>query len=188
MVGHPTPLVALVVIDGSGVHVKRCALPSTTCREIMTSLTPSRLGRSNIVSRSTLDVQSIPRTRLAIDRLPGDNAECFLCQCQNDVLISTAADTALPARSSAREDTLERRLVEILQGRHHRKAADEFGDHAVIDQVFRLDFEGDLVSVASSRVLSLASKPIDRPATRRDHFLEADEGAAAMKRMFWCRP
>ena len=42
------------------------------------------------------------------------------------------------------QDELERGLVEILKRRHDRKAADEFRDQAVLEQVLRLDVAEDL--------------------------------------------
>ena len=42
------------------------------------------------------------------------------------------------------QDELERGLVEILKRRYDRKAADEFRDQAVFEQVFRLDVAEDL--------------------------------------------
>ena len=42
------------------------------------------------------------------------------------------------------QDELERGLVEILKRRDDRKAADEFRDQAVLEQVLRLDVAEDL--------------------------------------------
>jgi hypothetical protein len=42
------------------------------------------------------------------------------------------------------QNKLERGLVEILKRRDDRKAADEFGDQAVFEQILRFDFAEDL--------------------------------------------
>ena len=63
-------------------------VPSTTCFEITTSSTPSRLGSSNMVSSRMLSmIERRPRApRLALDRLPGDCPKRFLGQRQIDLL------------------------------------------------------------------------------------------------------
>ena len=78
------------------------------------------------------------------------------------------------------QDALERGLVEIVQRRDHRQAADEFGDQAEFEQVLRLDLAEDFAGLAVLRRLHLGAKA-DRgcPAARRDDLLQAGEGAAA---------
>src|SRR6266542_1668595 len=78
------------------------------------------------------------------------------------------------------QDLDERSLIELCQGRDHRKAADELGDHSVLDQVLRVHLlEQD------ARPLLLLRSDL-RPEAHRllghapaDDVLEADEGASA---------
>ena len=78
------------------------------------------------------------------------------------------------------QDPLERRLVEVLERRDHRQAADEFGDQTELEQIFRLDVAEDLAGLAVLRRLHLGAEA-DRggPAACRDDLLEAGKGAAA---------
>ena len=62
------------------------------------------------------------------------------------------------------EDALQRVLVEILERRDDRQAADEFGDQAEFEQVLRLDVAEDFAACArSSGACTLAPKPIEVP-------------------------
>ena len=45
----------------------------------------------------------------------------------------------------------QRRLVELFERRDHRQAADELGDQAVLDEIFRLDFLEDVGAVRARR-------------------------------------
>ena len=85
------------------------------------------------------------RARLAVDRLPGNDAECFLRHSEIDPVHLEQPLILLHQRVlGLGQDELERGLVEILKRRYDRKAADEFRDQAVFEQVFRLDVAEDL--------------------------------------------
>src|SRR5436190_940474 len=79
-----------------------------------------------------------------------------------------------------REDLDQRGLVELVQRADDRQAADELGDEAVLDEIFRLDlleqgadFAGvDRLHIGAEAERLLARAPLDL-------LLEADEGAAA---------
>ena len=70
------------------------------------------------------------------------------------------------------QNELERGLVEILERRYDRKAADEFRDQAVFEQVLRLDFAEDLA------LLSILG--------RDDLGFETDRARTAA-RGIWCK-
>ena len=85
------------------------------------------------------------RPGLAVDRLPGDGAECFLRHSEINPLHLEQPLILLDQRVlGLGQDELERGLVEILKRRYDRKAADEFRDQAVLEQVLRLDVAEDL--------------------------------------------
>src|SRR6185295_15363731 len=78
------------------------------------------------------------------------------------------------------EDAHQRLLVELLQGRHHRQAADELGDQAVADQVFGQHLLQDLALRAlllAPDVGAEAERLLVQPTL--DHVVQTDEGAAA---------
>ena len=89
------------------------------------------------------------RAGLALDRLARDGAERLLGQRQVDVL-HLEQPLVLLYQGVLRlgEDALERRLVEVLERRDHRQAADEFRDQAVAQQILRLDLAEDLALLA----------------------------------------
>ena len=85
------------------------------------------------------------RPGLAVDRPLGDGAECFLRHSEINPLHLEQPLILLHQRVlGLGQDELERGLVEILKRRYDRKAADEFRDQAVLEQVFRLDVAEDL--------------------------------------------
>src|SRR5580692_2967415 len=117
---------------------------------------------------------------LAVDGLPGDGAECFLGQSEIDPLHLEQLLILLHQRVlGLGQDELERGLVEILKRRDDRKAADEFRDQAVLEQVLRLDVAEDLALLSILGRDDLGAEA-DRawPAARRNNLLEASEGAA----------
>src|SRR6266446_1008934 len=94
-------------------------VPSTTCFEITTSSTPSRLGSSNMVSSRMLSmIERRPRApRLALDRLPGDCPKRFLGQRQIDLLHLKQPLVLFDKRILRfNQNAPERRLVEIFEG------------------------------------------------------------------------
>src|SRR6516162_1772343 len=120
------------------------------------------------------------RPGFAIDRLPGDGAECFLGHSEIDPLHLEQLLILLHQRVlGLGQDELERGLVEILKRRDDRKAADEFRDQAVLEQVLRLDVAEDLAlpSILGRDDLGAESDRA-RPAARRNNLLEASESAA----------
>src|SRR6202051_4271782 len=85
------------------------------------------------------------RPGLAVDRLPGDGAECFRWHGETDPLHLEQPLILLYQRVlGLGQNELERGLVEILKRRYDRKAADEFRDQAVFKQVLRLNLAEDL--------------------------------------------
>src|SRR6266446_2224518 len=114
-------------------------VPSTTCFEITTFSTPSRLGSSNMVSSRMISMIELPSLE-GVDRLPGDRPESFLGQCQIDVLHLKQSPVLFHQRILwFKQNALECRLVEIFQGGEHWQAPNEFRDQAVLQQVLRLD-------------------------------------------------
>ena len=80
-----------------------------------------------------------------------------------------------------RENLDQRRLVELVQRADDREAADEFGNQAVADQVFRLDLLERRADLAAAPATSRRRlKPsVFLPVRRSICFVEADERAAA---------
>ena len=79
-----------------------------------------------------------------------------------------------------REDVDERLLVELVQRRHDRQAADELGDEAELEQVLRLDLAeqiAELVLLLDLDVGAEAERVL--PDAPLDDLVEPDEGAAA---------
>ncbi len=80
-----------------------------------------------------------------VDRPLGDGAECFLRHSEiNPLHLEQPLILLHQCVLGLGQDELERGLVEILKRRYDRKAADEFRDQAVLEQVFRLDVAEDL--------------------------------------------
>ena len=80
------------------------------------------------------------------------------------------------------EDLDQRGLVELVERRDDRQAADELGNQAELDQVFGLDSRSRLVDAARDRPATATSAPKPMPRLRRavaDDLLEAVERAAA---------
>ena len=78
------------------------------------------------------------------------------------------------------QDLDQRILVEVLQRREHRQAADEFRDQAELQQVLRLDLAEDLAGAAVLRRIDLgAEADRGRRAAVGDDLVQAGEGAAA---------
>src|SRR3984957_15714919 len=120
------------------------------------------------------------RPGLAVNRLPGDGAECFPRHSEMDTLHLKQPLILLYQRVlGLGQNELERGLVEILQRRYDRKPADEFRDQAVFEQVLRLDLAEDLalLSILGRDDLG-AEADRARPAARRNDLLEAGKRAA----------
>src|SRR5829696_3654514 len=106
---------------------------------------------------------------LSLDRLPGDERQRLVLEGQVDALHLEQALVLLDERVlRLLEDALQRHLVEILERRDHRQAADELGDEAEFQEVFGLDEAEHLAGAAVVR--------------RRDRGTEADRGALAAGR------
>ena len=73
------------------------------------------------------------------------------------------------------QDPLQRVLVEVLERREHRQAADELGDQAELQQVLGLDLRGRPRRCGGRpATATVAPKPIEVPLPRgRDDPLEA---------------
>src|SRR6516165_12753964 len=109
------------------------AVPSTTSFEITTSSTPSRLGRSNMVSsRIPSIIERRPRTGLAVEGLAGNSAQRLLRQREIDRLHLEQPLVLFDQRVlGLGENELKGRLVEILERGHDGQPADEFRDQAI---------------------------------------------------------
>src|SRR5215468_801724 len=140
------------------------AVPSTTSFEITTSSTPSRLGRSNMVSsRIPSMIERRPRAGLAVDGLAGNSAQRLLRQREIDRLHLEQPLVLFHQRIlGLGENELERGFIEILERRHDGQSADEFRDQAIFQQVLRLDLAEDFAGLAVLR--------------RQDRGAEADRG------------
>jgi hypothetical protein len=148
----------------------------------MISLTPSRLWQveHRVKEYGLHDGAQPARAGLASDRLPGDGAECFPRHSEIDPLHLEQPLILLHQRVlGLGQNELERGLVEILKRRNDWKAADEFRDQAVFEQVLRLDLPKylALLSILGRDDLG-AETDRARPAARRNDFLEASKRAA----------
>src|SRR5580704_9823958 len=149
----------------------------------MTSLTPSRLGRSNIESRSIASMME------RSPRAPVLRSIAFLAMALS-ASAATVRSTPLHLEQplillhqrvlGLGQNELERGLVEILKCRDDWKAADEFRDQAVFEQILRFDFAKNLalLSILGRDDLGAVTDRA-RPAARRNDLLEAGERAAA---------
>src|SRR5262249_43040863 len=121
------------------------------------------------------------RAGLALDRLAGDRAKRLVGEGQLDILDLEQPLILLHQRVlRIGQDVLQRGLVQILQRRDHRQAADELRNQAELEQILRLDVTEDLAGPAIFGSEHLGTKA-DRGRTSapRNDFLEAREGAAA---------
>ena len=85
---------------------------------------------------------------LAVHGLARDRPQAVLTQFQVHRLHFEQARVLLgKCIPRLRQDRDEGLFVELLEGRDHRQAADELGDEAVLDEIFRLDFLEDVVAV-----------------------------------------
>ena len=75
----------------------------------------------------------------------------------------------------------ERLLVELFERRDHRQTADELGDEAVLDEIFRLDFLEDVGAVRTRIHITHFGGETDAALLRAIHhdLLETGERAAA---------
>src|SRR4029079_14601117 len=118
----------------------------------------------------------LPRQRLLRDRL-----ERVVGELQLHVLVLEQLHVLTrDGVAGLREDLDQRRPVELVERADDGEAADELGDEAVLDQVFRLHLLERRADVAALRRLDLgleAERLLAGPAL--DLLLEADERAAA---------
>src|ERR1700760_3517606 len=121
------------------------------------------------------------RAGLALDRLSGNRAKRLVGEGQLDILHLEQPLILLDQRVlRIGEDLLQRSLVQVLERGDDRQTADEFGDQAVLQEVFRFDVTENLASTAIFRRHHLRGETDrGRTAARRDDLLEAREGAAA---------
>jgi hypothetical protein len=120
------------------------------------------------------------RSRLALDRLVGNFPKRVLGKVEFDVLHLEQLAVLLDERVlRLDQNALECRLVEVFQRRHHRKAADEFGDQAIFQQVLWFHLTKDFSGLAILRRQDICAKA-DRGGTPacRDDLLKTTEGAA----------
>ncbi len=76
---------------------------------------------------------------LALDALLGDRNECIVGEAQFHLLHLEQLLVLLEQRVLRLLQDLDQRLdVEVFQRRDHRQTADEFGDQAELEQIFRL--------------------------------------------------
>src|SRR6516225_275942 len=149
------------------------AVPSTTSFEITTSSTPSRLGRSNMVSsRIPSMIERRPRAGLAVDGLAGNGAQRLLRQREIDRLHLEQPLVLFHQRVlGLGENELEGRLIEVLERGYHGQSADEFRDQAIFQEVLRLDLTENFTSATVFRRNYLGAEANrGRPPARRDDF------------------
>src|SRR5262245_46077023 len=121
-------------------------VPSTTSREMTTSSTPSRPGRSNMVSSRMLSkIERRPRAPVLRSIALRNRAQRLVGKRQLDVLHLEQALVLLDQRVlRIGEDPLQRSFVEILERRNHRQAANELRNEAILQEVLRFDMAEDL--------------------------------------------
>ncbi|MNT44570.1 hypothetical protein D3C72_1811040 [compost metagenome] len=118
---------------------------------------------------------------LAADRLAGDGAQRTRADFQLDAFHRQQLLVLLDQRVLGLDQDLHQRgLVQLGQRGDHRQAADQFGDQAELDQVFRLGLRQHFAGVALFLALDLRGKA-DAGLVRalHDDLLQAIEGAAA---------
>ena len=118
---------------------------------------------------------------LAVDRLVRDGAQRLFVELEADVLHLEEPLILLDQRVlRLGEDVDQRALVEVVERRHHRQAADEFGDQAEFQQILRLEILEDLAGLALLGAAHLGAEA-DRGALAPlgDELLQPGEGAAA---------
>ena len=141
------------------------------------------LGSSNIVSsRMPSMIERRPRAPvLRAIALRATPRSASSVNSRRDVLHLEQALVLLDQRVLRLGQDLDQRvLVEVLERRDHRQAADEFRDQAELQQILRLDLAQDLAGAAlvGGRARWRRSRSTC-PAALRDDLLEAGEGAAA---------
>src|SRR5277367_3343909 len=118
-----------------------------------------------------------------LDRLLGDDSQRLFLNRQVGVLHFEQTLILFDERVLwFRQDLLQGVLVEILKGRDDGQTADEFGNEAEFQQIFRLDLAEHLACASVVRRLNLGRKA-DRGAlaARRNDSLEAGKSPAANK-------
>ena len=118
---------------------------------------------------------------LADQRLVGDRLERVLGEDQLDpVELEEALELADQGVLGFGQDADQVGLVELMERRDDRQAADELGDQAVLDQILRQhlleELAGILVSVVADHGAEADALVVDPPL---DHLLQLGEGAAA---------
>src|SRR5579864_2836058 len=121
------------------------------------------------------------RADVALERFLGDRHQRLVGELELDAL-ELEDRLVLPDQAvlGLVQDAHQRRLVQLLERRHHRQAADELGDQAVLDQVFGQHVLEQLGALLLTLALDLgaeAQRLLVHAAL--DHLFQADEGAAA---------
>ena len=144
------------------------ARPSTTSRLITISLdaVEARQLEHGVEQDAFHDRAQAARAGLARDRLAAIALQRVLGEVEADVLHLEQPLVLLDQRVlRLGQDLDQRRLVEVLERRDHRQAADEFRDQAELQQILRLDLAQDLAGAALVRAAHVGA--------------EADRGALA---------
>src|SRR5688572_26900089 len=122
------------------------------------------------------------RASLALERLLRDGGERIRTDLEFDAFhLEQLAELLADRVLRLREDLHQRRFVEFLERRDHRQAADEFGDQAELDQIFRFDFRQDLAHVLLALGAFHLRAEADAAGFRRtllDDLVQAGERAA----------
>src|ERR1700728_2664049 len=119
--------------------------------------------------------------RASLDRLLGDDSQRLFLNRQVGVLHLEQTLILFDKRVLwFRQDLLQGVLVEILEGRDDGQTADEFGNEAEFQQIFRLNLAEHLACASVVRRLNLGRKA-DRGAlaARRNDSLEAGKSPTA---------
>src|SRR5690606_27645642 len=123
------------------------------------------------------------RAGLALDGLAGDGAERLFVDRKLDVLHLEQALELLHKRVlRLLQNLLQGLLVEVLERRHDRQAADELGDQTVLEQILGLHLAEHFARLAVFRRAYRRTEP-DRRASPAcgDDLVEAGKGTAADK-------
>src|SRR5690606_31324417 len=121
-------------------------------------------------------------TGLALERLARDRGQRVRAELQLHALhVEQLAELLGDRVPGLAEDLNQRGLVQFLQGRDHRQAADELGDQAELDQVLGLDLGqhlADLDLAFAALELGAEADAAGLGAALLDDLVQAGEGAA----------
>ena len=138
--------------------------------EIVQPITSEREGMSYITS-SIASSMTARKPRAPVPRAMASEAmACSASSVKSSLTPSISEELRVPLRDGVLrlgEDAHERRLVERIERSDDREAADELGNEAVAQQVFRLHERHELARVALLLALDLGAEARTFSPTRR---------------------